>query len=1138
MLVRSARLFLIYALEAVAVLMALAIFALAALLWRLASGPVDVDALATGLRPAIAEALGGDEARYGSASVRYAPDIRALVVDMRNLEVARAGGEVLTAADRVELALALDQLVIGRIRPIEITAEGGVFIVRRDADGVLSASLGGRTAQAGGAPPDTRTNAVLGRLQRAQVRGAELRVEDAISGLNARFSQADFRLARDGSAIRIVASAGFLAPTGLVPVVLEVETGPRLDTVFLAFSTQGLVPSALGNLRGGWSQIAALDLPLDIDLVLDASRADGLRAVELTLDAGEGVFRNLETSLEISAAHVSASLDAAAGELEIRQLAVDSDRLRLSASGRVFAFSGYENALPSRGRFDLALEDGNLSLEGILPAPLAWDSARLSGDADAQAFEINLDDSEIALFDLVAAFSGRLGLDETAEGRRPAIRLEGAIEGTIGKDAVLAFWPIDFALGGRDWVEANILAGEARNLRADIDIPAEAFIAGSLADEDLTVTFDFSGATARYISTMTPLTRLSGSAVLRGNSLSLTGRDGVIGDIAIDTVSVTIPQFNPRGAAARFGGEGRGSLAALVALLDQPPLGLASDYGFDPQTLEGEGAVRFEISRPMLRDVPYEDIGFDVSGRFTGVAGPSGFGDVRFTDGDLAFTVDSSRLQAAGDVRIGRSLARLEWSERFQTSEDELSTRVRIVSSADARDLDLAGIPARGILDGQIGLDATFMGRGFDFSRYVVMGDLTEAALALPQELWTKPRGMPAALEMVAERSATGRTEINRMVLLGDDVDIRGQANLAPDGQLLSAGFDRVVIAGRADLAVTAGRPEGSEGPLDLRITGRFLDATDLISNLMSGNLFTGDGDGAISLIADIETVQAGAIRYGAVGLAMQSDAQGMQRLNLQAALPRGPVSLAIAPQPDGTRRLAAESADAGAVLTTLGGFGTITGGTMQLEGVMPPAGVPGGVQGRLVAGGFRLEQMPLLARILAAGSLEGLASLFSGQGIDFEQLEFEYALSDGLLEMREGRVAGPSLGLTWTGVVDTAGERMNLSGTILPSYGLNSLLGNLPVVGELLTSRRGEGVVGVTFAAEGPFNATRVTTNPLSALAPGVFRRMFEGTSALRELDALDARRREETSVVPEALPADAGDDTPAEDPSPDDPD
>jgi hypothetical protein len=162
-----------------------------------------------------------------------------------------------------------------------------------------------------------------------------------------------------------------------------------------------------------------------------------------------------------------------------------------------------------------------------------------------------------------------------------------------------------------------------------------------------------------------------------------------------------------------------------------------------------------------------------------------------------------------------------------------------------------------------------------------------------------------------------------------------------------------------------------------------------------------------------------------------------------------------------------------------------------------------------VLAQDFTLERMPLLARVLAAGSLQGLAGLLSGQGIDFDQLDAEFVWQNATLAMREARGVGPSLGVTWTGLADFEASRVDVDGTILPSYGVNSVLGSLPVFGELFTGRQGEGVIGVTFSVSGLFDQTRVTANPLSALAPGVFRRMFEGTSAERELNALEARRR-----------------------------
>ena len=37
------------------------------------------------------------------------------------------------------------------------------------------------------------------------------------------------------------------------------------------------------------------------------------------------------------------------------------------------------------------------------------------------------------------------------------------------------------------------------------------------------------------------------------------------------------------------------------------------------------------------------------------------------------------------------------------------------------------------------------------------------------------------------------------------------------------------------------------------------------------------------------------------------------------------------------------------------------------------------------------------------------------------------------------------------------------------------------------------EGLIGVTFKVEGPIDAPRVFVNPLSAVAPGILRKIFE---------------------------------------------
>jgi hypothetical protein len=68
------------------------------------------------------------------------------------------------------------------------------------------------------------------------------------------------------------------------------------------------------------------------------------------------------------------------------------------------------------------------------------------------------------------------------------------------------------------------------------------------------------------------------------------------------------------------------------------------------------------------------------------------------------------------------------------------------------------------------------------------------------------------------------------------------------------------------------------------------------------------------------------------------------------------------------------------------------------------------------------------------------------------------------------------------------------LKGTLVPLFGINSVLGAIPLLGDVLVSKKGEGVFGMTYSISGNADRPNVGVNPLSVLTPGIFRRIFEG--------------------------------------------
>ena len=176
-----------------------------------------------------------------------------------------------------------------------------------------------------------------------------------------------------------------------------------------------------------------------------------------------------------------------------------------------------------------------------------------------------------------------------------------------------------------------------------------------------------------------------------------------------------------------------------------------------------------------------------------------------------------------------------------------------------------------------------------------------------------------------------------------------------------------------------------------------------------------------------------------------------------------------------------------------LTGSENIVGGTATADGEWR-TGPPSTARFNVRLRNFQVVQLPAMARLLSsAGSLTGMVEMLNGDGIGFSNMEAQMSYANDRLTFEEGSMRGPSLGLTASGSYDIKRDNLDVDGVVAPSYGLNSLLGNVPLVGNLFVSRQGEGVVGMTYSINGTAGEPRVGVNPLSAFTPGIFRRIFE---------------------------------------------
>jgi hypothetical protein len=188
--------------------------------------------------------------------------------------------------------------------------------------------------------------------------------------------------------------------------------------------------------------------------------------------------------------------------------------------------------------------------------------------------------------------------------------------------------------------------------------------------------------------------------------------------------------------------------------------------------------------------------------------------------------------------------------------------------------------------------------------------------------------------------------------------------------------------------------------------------------------------------------------------------------------------------RPGGRQVVQLESSDAGALFRFSDVYSRMTGG--QLTTVMDAPSPSNPVQlGTVNVRNFAVHDESQLERAAGNQAPRNANMAFSSMKVDFTRGPGRIALHDGV-------VRGPVLGGTIDGVINYADDEVHLRGTLIPLYGANNLLGQLPIVGLFLGGEK-EGLVGVTYEVVGKPAGPVLRVNPLSALAPGLLRKVFE---------------------------------------------
>ncbi len=1127
-----------YGLEALGVLVTAATVLLALLVWRLASGPVPLSFLnETILEQANAELQQGTLTLHDTMLL-WVPEDRQLVISLMGAELRDAADEPVVSVPEIRIDLRARSLLRGNLALQSVELVGvSAAVVRKPGTGVQLAladdpdqadaealiSLEDVMTQLA-TPPNA--DGLLGELQSFGMRNASLRFIDKVNDVEWSADDATLVLSRSDEGVMAFLDAELVAGEARLDLEMLGGAPAGADRVVFQAKGSGFVPAALARNSPMFTDLALLDAPVSGDGTVTIGK-NGVwlgAELDLTVGAGKAILPDGRPPLAIDGATAELTLDPAENILLLKRLDFEAGNNRGTLSGNAvydqpegFHISGATVALNAKDLF--------LDIDGFTEGVADIDAISFTGRLDFDNLAADISALSIRVGDGVLALSGRIADHPES----PEISAQGEASNIL-TERLRDIWPVPLAKGAREWFAENVSGGTIGSARINIDLAGGMIAAADrqepLPDDALDLEFAMSGATVKYLGELPPLRRVGGRGHLKGDRFDAWVDRAYI-DIANDRLQINSGHFAATALHVK-GGPGEiemniaGATATVLALLDHEPLGFISRFGMDPAIVGGYGDVQASLTLPLSKDVTMDDVGFSGRAVAREVGLPDVIEGVSIDGGELVIQVERQGLEAKGPITLNGVPVELAWTETFESG-SEPSSVFRLQSTTNDAQRDALGLRVGTIVNGPVTSDVMVRGSGPDLVDGTVTMMLTDAVLKEETILWSKPAGSPAQGRFNLAFEDEGKVRLNAIAIAGPEIDLSGSVLLDGDGDVLEIVLPNARLGTETEASFRAMRLEN--GVLEMHAEGPRFDARGVLTNLFSGSTapvsatrtaarnpdVVSDASGEIevaplpevspeeetniSLTARFPAALAhGDVRAQNVDVDLLVLKGETQRLVVSGEFENGAkLRATISPTSDGRRVVAAQSDAAGSVLRGIDFYQSMRGGQLDLTGTFDDT-VPGApLDGKIVVDNFRIVDAPLLANLLTVGSLTGIGDTLQGEGIRFVKLDMPFQMTTERFHVLDARMSGPAIGLTIKGQVGRAEGIFDLNGTIVPAYTLNSALGAVPILGDILVGRDGEGIFAATYAMRGTTGQPVITVNPLAALAPGFLRRIFE---------------------------------------------
>jgi uncharacterized protein YhdP len=1005
-------------------------------LWRLTQGPIDLG----GLTPFVEQLVNrpGSGMQVAISRARLGIDRRTGQLDLRleGVRVADAEGEPFAAFPDMAASFSLGSLLQGKLALTDLAVERPVLHLVRDEAGAIRLHFGELNGGAQSFGLD-----ILDQLAGPLNPDLPFGLMRRLVIRNAAVIYDDRRTNRRWEADRVDAS---------------IERNPQ--------GLAGDVSLALpfGNGRP--------------ELHASYSYTSGERVVDLSIEIG---------GLEPAAL---ASLSPELAPLALADFPVSGTlATRLNLGG-----------LTNEGvRLDLYIGKGSIKSELLPEGHVALQQGTIRAVYAPETGELRL-----AKLDLDLGGGSALTAKGTIDGLTPAMiggseplpsSLPGKLEMVLADVPVAKFeslWPPALSRGGRRWVLANIHDGvlDEAAFRLDLAVDPAARSAEVVSAHG---TMRYRDATISYFQGLTPARKVRGTAVLDDKRLVFTPSGGAVKSVQVTGGSLQITDLGAPVEWLTVDLSLAGPIQDVLETIDAKPLRYARDIGVDPTRVAGRTEASLHFKLPLLKELKLDQVQYAAKASLYGTAIADVAMNRNLTDGNFGLEITRPGAHFQGAARFDGVPLNIDANLFFKPI-DGARGRYRVALTVDdeqRRRLGFDFLPNQ--VAGPVGIDLTYRTLDAAHAEAEAALDLRTASLSVAEAGWKKPSGAPAGAKLVLDLQNEQVTRLRDIEVKAAGLDGRFAVALEPEtGRIDRVDVQRLVIADD-DFSGSVTRRRGGGWHVDLH--GPILDLSHWIKGLRQSSPESSAADGPLQINARLGRLVVGPQReVRDVAARLMREGADWRAAQIDARFPNGHW-LSLHSTTQAGRNLTFRSDDLGSALSLLDITDNIVGGQVTVTGRTVDKAGKQVVVGHLEGADYSLVHAPVFARLLSPPSFSGAGSMLTGSGIPFSTLRGDFAYGEDRLVLDNLVAYGGAIGITGNGVVDVGRDRLDLQGTIVPAYALNSILGNVPVIGPLLLGGEGQGLFAANYQVTGPAADPQVSVNPLSALAPGFLRRLFQ---------------------------------------------